>query len=789
SEYRVIEVNPRVSRSSALASKATGYPIAKIAAKVGLGLHLDEIRNPVTGTTVALFEPSIDYVVVKIPRWPFDKFAGADRRLGTQMKATGEVMAIDRTFEAALHKAIRSLEIGLDSLEWSPARSWSDEELLEAIRHGDDRRLFLLAECLRRGHTVDELAAATSIDAFFLLKLQRIVEAEEALRGGRPLDAATLRAAKRLGLTDARIGALTGHSAAEIRRLRLEAGVRATYKMVDTCAAEFEAVTPYYYSTYEDENEVQKDERPTVIVLGSGPIRIGQGIEFDYCSVHAVRTLREAGYDAVIINNNPETVSTDFDTADRLYFEPLTLEDVLNVVDLERPIGVIPQFGGQTAINLAQPLADAGVPILGTDVDAIDAAETRERFDRLLDRLGIARPGGAAATSVEEARAVAARVGYPVMVRPSYVLGGRAMEVAHDPDELDAYLAGAVEVAQDRPIWIDHYIEGIELEVDAVSDGETVVIPGIMQHVERAGVHSGDSIAIFPAKNLPDEVVREVEAVTVRIARALNVRGILNLQLVYDHKKLYVLEVNPRSSRTVPFLTKATGVPLIPLATRAAMGQRLADLGYASGRLPEPPHVAVKLPVFSWNKLPGVDAALGPEMKSTGEVMAVDDTLTGALERGLLAAGMRLPAAGEGVLLTVSDRDKPAAVELARRLKRLGYVLYATAGTQAALAAAGIEAIAVRKVTQDSPNLLDALRAGKIRLVINGITRGRQPTRDGFRIRRAAVERGIPCLTSLDTAAAVVEVLEELARRPAAELPRVRALQDLATTASGAGRA
>lgn len=784
-EYRVIEVNPRVSRSSALASKATGYPIAKVSAKVALGLTLDEIHNTAV-STAAVVEPVMDYIAVKIPRWPFDKFGGADRRLGTQMKATGEVMALERTFEAALLKAVRSLEINLHSLEWPPAKEWDDEALLDGIRAGDDRRLFLLAECLRRGRTVAELAELTAIDEFFISKLQRVVQLEEKLRNRAELDAETLRAAKRLGLSDARIAALTGRDEKEVRRLRLGYGIRPSYKMVDTTAGQLDAATYYFYATYEDENEAVPSGRPTVVVLGSGPIRIGQGIEFDYSSVHAVRTLRSLGYDAVIINNNPETVSTDFDIADRLYFEPLTPEDVLNVLDLERPLGVIPQFGGQTAINLAAPLAEAGVTILGTDLNSIDLAETRERFDQLLDQLGIQRPGGAAA-SAGEAHDVARRLGFPVMVRPSYVLGGRAMEVVHDEEELTAYLTEEASIASERPIWIDRYIEGMELEVDAASDGETVIIPGVMQHIERAGVHSGDSIAVLPPLDLPGDVIRQVEDITIRIARALKVRGILNMQLVYDGRELYVLEVNPRASRTVPFLIKATGIPLVELATRAAVGENLAGLGFRTGLVAVPPFVSVKLPVFSWSKLPGVDAALGPEMKSTGEVMAIDDTFTGALRRGLIAAGLNLPRPDQGVLLTIADRQKAAVIPLARDLQQLGYRLYATEGTQAALKKEGIDAIALRKLDQPRPNLGDALQDGTIRLVINAITEGSQPARDGFRIRRMAVERGIPCLTSLDTAAAIVKVLKDEQLGPSGT-PVVRALQDLVGYSGRAGR-
>ncbi|HEY8395126.1 MAG TPA: carbamoyl-phosphate synthase large subunit, partial [Thermaerobacter sp.] len=755
--------------------------------------------------------------------------ATADRRLGTQMKATGEVMAIDRSLEGALLKAVRSLEIGLDALEWPEARAMDDAALEKAIRQGDDRRLFLLAEALRRGRTVAELAGWTGIDPFFLDKVARIVAAEERLRrlaagrGGHaadgpasgepswgeaaggsgevtsapPLPPEELMLAKRIGLTDRRLAELTGSDEAAVRAARVAAGARPAYKMVDTCAGEFDALTPYFYSTYGEADEAgerirESAGRPTVLVVGSGPIRISQGIEFDYSSVHAVRTLRDLGYQAVIVNNNPETVSTDFDTADRLYFEPLTTEDVLNVVELERPVGVLAQFGGQTAIHLVAPLAAAGVRILGTSPDAVDAAESRERFDRVLAELGLQRPPGVAASSVAEALAAAERIGYPVIVRPSYVLGGRAMQVAGNPEELARYLETAARVAGDRPVWVDRYIPGLELEVDAVSDGETVVIPAVMRHIERAGVHSGDSIAVVPAPGVPAEALAGVEDATVRLARALGVRGIINLQFVWDGRELYVLEVNPRASRTVPFVTKATGVPLTELATRAALGERLADGGWRTGLLPPPGHVAVKVPVFSWNKLPGVDPALGPEMQSTGEVMGIDTSLEGALARGLLAAGLRLPAPGEGVLLTVADADKPAVVELARRLAAAGYRLYATEGTARALRAAGLAAETLAKVSDAGGEtggghaaLLDALRDGRVRLVINTPARGRhQPDWDGFRIRRAAVERGIPCLTSLDTAEALVRVLES--RVDVRALARVvRALQDLEQVTRG----
>ncbi len=793
--YAVIEVNPRVSRSSALASKATGYPIAKIAAKIAVGLGLDEIRNPVTGTTFSLFEPALDYVVVKVPRWPFDKFAQAQRRLGTQMKATGEVMAIERTFEGALLKAVRSLEIGTYGL-WLPefARA-SDAEVMEALAQGDDRRLFLLAEAIRRGVSPAELAERTRVDRFFLEKIRGIVELEEELRR-EGLSRDRLWRAKRAGVADHQVATLTGLDEEDVRARRRAWNITPVYKMVDTCAAEFEAATPYFYSSYEQEDEVRPSERPKVVVLGSGPIRIGQGIEFDYSCVHAVWALREAGLETVIVNNNPETVSTDFDTADRLYFEPLVFEDVMNVIERERPLGVVAQFGGQTAINLVGPLARAGVTILGTAPEDVDRAEDRELFDRLLGELGIPRPPGGTATSLEEALAVARRVGFPVLVRPSYVLGGRAMEIVYNEKELVEYVQRAVLVSARRPVLVDKYLAGLEVEVDAVSDGETVVIPGIMEHVERAGVHSGDSIAVFPDRSLTEEQRREVEDHTLRLGRALRVRGLLNIQFVVHGGRVYVLEVNPRASRTVPFLTKATGVPLVALAVRAILGQRLAGLGWRSGLAPRPDFVAVKMPVFSWSKLTDVEPELGPEMKSTGEVMGLDRDLPGAMHRALVAAGLDLPepASGRaaspsgdgappprpprGVLFTIADRDKEEALALARAFAELGFPLCATPGTAAFLSQRGLAVRPVAKIEGGRPSVLDLIYDGAVDLVINTVSGGRGGVRDGFQIRRAAVELGIPCLTSLDTARAVAEVLAARAGRTGP--PTVRTVQEYA---------
>jgi carbamoyl-phosphate synthase large subunit len=796
--YVVIEVNPRVSRSSALASKATGYPIAKVAAKIAVGLGLEEIRNPVTGSTSAFFEPSLDYVVLKIPRWPFDKFRTAERRLGTQMKATGEVMAIDRTFNGALQKAVRSLDAGLDGCRLPGAPEMPDAELEGLLSPGDDRRLFLLCEALRRGRTAAELAARTAIDPWFLRQLERLValEAEARAQGPGLLDdAAALWRLKAQGFSDQHLATLVGASAPQVRAARARQGVRPVYKMVDTCAAEFEAATPYFYSCYEREDESRAvGSRPRVVVLGSGPIRIGQGIEFDYGSVHAVWALREAGYDAVIINNNPETVSTDWSIADRLYFEPLTLEDVLHVVEVERPLGVVAQFGGQTAINLAAPLAAAGVCILGTPPEGIDMAEDRGQFDALLERLGIPRPAGGTATSLEGARAVAQRVGFPVLVRPSYVLGGRAMEICYDPADLEEYVRGAVRVTPEHPILVDRYVAGREVEVDAVSDGEQVLIAGILEHVERAGVHSGDSIAVYPPRSLSPADVATIERYTLEMARGLGVRGLLNVQYVLAHgaapgRGVHVLEVNPRASRTVPFLTKVTGVPLTRVAMRVILGESLRAQGFAGpvDRPPDPDYVAVKLPVFSWSKLTGVDTALGPEMKSTGEVMGIGRSYGEALVKGFAASGVGLPPPGASALVMIADRDKAEALPLLERLHRLGLRLLATTGTRALLEAHGVPAEPVKKLHEGTPNCLDAIRAGRVDVVVNTLTRGQRAERDGFRVRRAAAELGVPCFTSLDTAAAWVLALEAAAARGNAP-PEAWPLQEWHPPLAGRGQ-
>ncbi len=761
--YYVIEVNPRVSRSSALASKATGYPIARVAAKIALGYRLDEIKNAVTGKTSACFEPALDYCVVKIPRWPFDKFTEADRSLGTQMKATGEVMAIDRTFEGALLKAVRSLEIANAGLTGTEYQTLNEVQIKERLRTPSDDRLFLAAHALQRGFDVGVIAELTGIDRFFLMKIKEITDLAKVLSGVKGiagLSPALVRQAKLKGMSDNMIGRLTGIDPKEIRQFRTAFDIKPVYKTVDTCAAEFEAATPYFYSTYDSENEAIPTSKRKVLVLGSGPIRIGQGIEFDYCSVHSVRALKEEGIEALIINNNPETVSTDFDTADRLYFEPLTLEDVLHVVEVERPEGVIVQFGGQTAINLAEPLAQAGVRILGTAVEKIDEAEDRERFEKLLSILDIPKPPGRGASSPDEALAIAREIGFPVLVRPSYVLGGRAMEIVYHEGDLLNYVENAVAVSQHHPILVDKYFQGKEIEVDAVCDGQDVLIPGIMEHIERAGVHSGDSIAVYPAR-LPERVQDRIVENTCKIARALQVKGILNIQYVYYNDEVYVIEVNPRASRTVPYLSKITGIPMVRLATKIMLGKTLRELGYRGGLAQRSSFVAVKVPVFSFGKLTGVDTFLGPEMKSTGEVMGVDRSVPQALYKGLLAAGYSIPRSG-AVLVTIADRDKDAALPVVRGLAGLGLKFYATRGTAHFLNNNGIEVAEVNKIAGGSPHVVDLIRSGRVNFVINTYNEGREPVRDGFQIRRAAVEHGVPCLTSLDTAQALLDVISFL---------------------------
>lgn len=767
-EYYVIEVNPRVSRSSALASKATGYPIARVASKVAIGLRLDEITNAVTGKTLACFEPSIDYVVTKIPRWPFDKFTTADRVLGTQMKATGEVMAIDRTFEGSLLKAIRSLETGIDSLKLKAVEEWSDSVLSSRLRRADDERLFCIAEALRRGYSVDDVSEVSRVDRWFVSKIKGIIELESrierTLKGSFPEGILTdearevLLEAKTKGSADSHIARILGASESEFRAFR-ERAMTPVYKMVDTCAAEFEASTPYYYSTYECEDEVVQSDRRKVLVLGSGPIRIGQGIEFDYCSVHSVWGLKDLGIESVIINNNPETVSTDFDTSDRLYFEPLTVEDVMNVVRKEQPEGVVVQFGGQTAINLAGQLKQAGVNVLGTAVENIDLAEDRELFSRLLTSLGVPQAEGRTATDIDEAMGIALKIGFPVLVRPSYVLGGRAMEIVYNQEELYRYMKFAVEVSPNHPILIDRYLLGKEVEIDAIADGEDVFIPGIMEHIERAGVHSGDSMAVFPPRTLSSEEMQRVVDYTVQIARALQVKGLLNIQYVLHRDSLYCLEVNPRASRTVPVLSKVTGVPMVRIATQIMLGKRLKDFGYGTGLMDPPPYVTIKAPVFSFEKLGLVDTSLGPEMKSTGEVLGIGRTYEEALFKVVVAAGFRLPSSGR-VLLSVADKDKEEVRSIARDLAEMGFELVGTSETAHHISEAGLPIADVPGPGEGLPNVIDLIRSGDVSLVINTPTKGRRPETAGFRIRRAAVDYKVPCLTSLDTARAVVSVMK-----------------------------
>ncbi|TYR82658.1 carbamoyl-phosphate synthase large subunit [Priestia megaterium] len=759
-QYYVIEVNPRVSRSSALASKATGYPIAKLAAKIAVGLTLDEMMNPVTGKTYACFEPALDYIVSKIPRWPFDKFESANRKLGTQMKATGEVMAIGRTFEESLLKAVRSLEANVHHLELKDAEQFDDALIEKRIRKAGDERLFYIAEAIRRGITIEQIHDWSKIDLFFLVKLEKIIAFERVLKQ-EVHNIEVLQEAKAMGFADSKIASLWNQTEREVYEFRKQNGVTPVYKTVDTCAAEFESTTPYFYGTFEEENESIVTERKSVVVLGSGPIRIGQGIEFDYATVHSVWAIKEAGYEAIIINNNPETVSTDFSISDKLYFEPLTIEDVMHVIDLEKPEGVVVQFGGQTAINLAEELEARGVKILGTSLESLDAAEDRKKFEATLARLEVPQPLGKTVTSVEEALVVAEEIGYPVLVRPSYVLGGRAMEIVYKQEELLHYMKHAVKVHADHPVLIDRYLTGKEIEVDAISDGETVVIPGIMEHIERAGVHSGDSIAVYPPQTLSQEVKDTIIDYTTRIAKGLKIIGLLNIQFVLSKGEVYVLEVNPRSSRTVPFLSKITRIPMANVATKVILGTSLKELGYESGLHPEEEGVFVKVPVFSFAKLRRVDITLGPEMKSTGEVMGQDSTYEKALYKGLIASGMSIKPYGS-VLMTVANKDKAEAIALAKRFANIGYQIIATEGTAATFTEEGIRVKVVNKIHDEDHNLLDVIRKGEAQLVINTLTKGKQPARDGFKIRREAVENGVPCLTSLDTAEAILRVLETI---------------------------
>ncbi|MGB3261554.1 carbamoyl-phosphate synthase large subunit [Paenisporosarcina sp.] len=767
--YYIIEVNPRVSRSSALASKATGYPIAKLAAKIAVGLTLDEMMNPVTGKTYACFEPALDYVVTKIPRWPFDKFESAKRNLGTQMKATGEVMAMGRTFEESILKAVRSLETGQFHLDLKNADALSDEWIEKRIRRAGDERLFFIGEALRRGVTIDTIHEWSQIDLFFLNKFQNIVKYEEVV-SEHPFDFDVAKKAKRMGFADATLAALWKSDELTIYNWRKEQNLIPVFKMVDTCAAEFESETPYFYGTYEDENESIKTDKESVIVLGSGPIRIGQGVEFDYATVHSVWAIKEAGYEAIIINSNPETVSTDFSISDKLYFEPLTIEDVMHIVDLEQPKGVVVQFGGQTAINLADKLQERGVQILGTSLEDLDRAENRDKFERALHEIGIPQPMGKTAVSAEQAVAIGNEIGYPVLVRPSYVLGGRAMQIVYNEEELAHYMEHAVQASPEHPVLVDRYLTGTEIEVDAISDGENVCIPGIMEHIERAGVHSGDSIAVYPPQNLTCEQVDTLVDYTTRLAKGLNIIGLLNIQYVISKGEVYVIEVNPRSSRTVPFLSKITNIPMAKIATKAILGQSLPSQDIANGLAPSPRGVFVKVPVFSFAKLRRVDITLGPEMKSTGEVMGKDITLEKALYKGLVAAGMEIKDHGS-VLMTIADKDKEEAVSIAKRFTSIGYRILATEGTADALKQAGIPVTTVNKIGNDGPTLLDYIQKGDAQFVINTLTKGKLPERDGFRIRRESVENGIPCLTSLDTAEAMLRVIESMTFQ-AEEMPK-----------------
>ncbi|STP30145.1 carbamoyl phosphate synthase large subunit [Enterococcus durans] len=762
--YYVIEVNPRVSRSSALASKATGYPIAKLAAKIALGLTLDEMKNPVTGTTYAEFEPALDYVVAKIPRWPFDKFENGERVLGTQMKATGEVMAIGRNIEESLLKAVRSLEIGTYHIELPELKDVEDDLLIKKMVRAQDDRLFYVAEAIRRGFPIEEIAELTKIDLFFLDKLLHIVELENQL-AAQPNDHELLTFVKQNGFTDQKIADLWKTTAKEIKQMRTEQNILPVYKMVDTCAAEFESQTPYFYSTYEYENESIRSEKESVLVLGSGPIRIGQGVEFDYATVHSVKAIQQAGYEAIIMNSNPETVSTDFSISDKLYFEPLTFEDVMNVIDLEQPMGVIVQFGGQTAINLAEPLVKAGVKILGTTIEDLDRAENRDLFEQALKQLDVPQPLGDTATSKAEAVAIASTIGYPVLVRPSYVLGGRAMEIVENQHDLEDYMEHAVKASPEHPVLIDRYLLGSECEVDAICDGETVLIPGIMEHIERAGVHSGDSMAVYPPQALSAEIQKTIEDYTIRLARGLNCIGMMNIQFVIHDNKVYVIEVNPRASRTVPFLSKVTGIPMAQIATKAILGQKLKDLGFETGLYPETENVHVKAPVFSFTKLHKVDTYLGPEMKSTGEVMGSDQNLDKALYKAFEASGLRLPDYGS-VLFTIADETKEEALELAKRFSEIGYSLLATKNTAAFFESHGLIVTKVAKISEHvhEKNVVDLIREGKAQVVVNTIDKDRgNASKDGFIIRREAVEHGTPLFTSLDTADAIIRVMESRA--------------------------
>ncbi|KEI92112.1 carbamoyl-phosphate synthase large subunit [Clostridium botulinum] len=759
-EYAVIEINPRVSRSSALASKATGYPIAKVASKIALGYTLDEIKNAVTQKTYACFEPSLDYVVVKIPKWPFDKFQGADRVLGTKMMATGEIMAIGSNFEAAFLKGTRSLEIGKYSLEHKKFRELSIEELKTRVISPDDERIFALAEMLRRDYRMDKVAEITGIDKFFIKKFRWIVEEEQRLRLSKidDLDKEWLYKLKKKGFSDKGIADMLKVNPEDIYRLRNIWRINPVYKMVDTCGGEFEALSPYYYSTYDVYDEVEVSKNKKVIVIGSGPIRIGQGIEFDYASVHCVKALKKLGIETIIVNNNPETVSTDFDVSDKLYFEPLTEEDVLNIVEKEKPDGVILQFGGQTAIKLANFLKEKNIPTLGTTADQIDMAEDREKFDELLEKLKIARPKGKGIWSVEDGLEEAKKLGFPVLVRPSYVLGGQGMEITHDEKELVYYLSNAFQKDKKNPILIDKYLMGREIEVDAISDGEDVLIPGIMEHLERAGVHSGDSITMYPTQNVSKDIKEKILEYTKKLALGIGIKGMINIQFIEFQGNLYVIEVNPRASRTVPYISKVSKVPIVDIATRVMLGEKLNDLGYGVGVYKEPELISVKVPVFSTQKLPRVEVCLGPEMKSTGEVLGVGKTLEEALYKGFIGANMSIKKEKGTVLATINDHDKEEFLPIAKKLHSLGYKFIATSKTAEFLKEEGIEVKQVRKLKEESPNIIDTIKNDEVDLVVNTPTKGNDSKRDGFHIRRAAIERNLGVITSLDTLKAIVDI-------------------------------
>ena len=762
-EYCVIEVNPRVSRSSALASKATGYPIAKVAAKIALGYTLDEIKNAITKKTYASFEPTLDYCVVKIPRLPFDKFITASRKLTTQMKATGEVMSICNNFEGALMKAIRSLEQHVECLMDYDFTELTDDQLEDQLHVVDDRRIWVIAEALRRGVSYDQIHEITKIDKWFIDKIAIIVEMENSLKN-EPLTPELLKAAKRIEFPDTVISRLTGKSEDEIKQMRYDNNIVASYKMVDTCAAEFEAATPYYYSVYGGENEsVETNPPKKVLVLGSGPIRIGQGIEFDFCSVHCTWAFKEEGYETIIVNNNPETVSTDFDIADKLYFEPLTPEDVENIVNIEKPDGAVVQFGGQTAIKLTEALMKMGVPILGTKAEDVDAAEDRELFDEILEKCSIPRPTGGTVFTAEEAKEVANRLGYPVLVRPSYVLGGQGMQIATCDEEIEEFMEIINRIAQDHPILVDKYLQGTEVEVDAICDGTDILIPGVMEHIERAGVHSGDSISVYPAYSLSKEIIDTIEDYTEKLARSLHVKGMINIQFIVCDGKVYVIEVNPRSSRTVPYISKVTGIPIVKLATKCIIGHTIKEMGYKPGLQPNADYIAIKMPVFSFEKIRGAETSLGPEMKSTGECLGIAKTFNEALYKAFLGAGVVLPK-HKKIIISVKDADKQEVVPLAQRFEKLGYEVYATRSTADVLRQNGVDAIKVNKIHQEAPTVMDLLLEHKIDIVIDTPTQGRDKNRDGFLIRRTSIETGVNCFTSLDTVDALLTSLESNAK-------------------------